>query len=82
MAHAYKAQALEIYNSNLKSTIPSIKLTGAIIDASAVVSAKATATAAKIFEQFPLVKWYELLKICLSAFCESMTQRIATSISR
>ena len=66
MAHGYKVQALEIYNSNLKSKIPSIKLTGTIIDVSVVVSAKAIATTAKTFEQFPLVKWYELFTMSVS----------------
>lgn len=47
--HGNKAKALEIHNSNGKSTTPSIKPTAAVIDPSVVIFAKIVVTAAKIF---------------------------------
>ena len=54
MYHGNKAQALEIYNPEGKSTIPNIKPTAAIIDLSAVVCARAAVTTAKTFEKFSI----------------------------
>ena len=47
-----KEQALQIYNSNGKTTISSIKTTAVVIDLSDVVYAKSGVTAAKAREQF------------------------------
>ena len=53
--HIYRgkrAQALDIYNSNGKSTKPNIRPTAAVIDPSTLGSAKAAVAAKKIFEEF------------------------------